>query len=155
MLARGSGVEKSVLRYVRTKWIAPNKCCGILFVCISQAKDTKASPPARKLSLFFSIIFTIILSYAIIRIYTILHIYLQVSETERLAELQWVIELSVLEKINPIYFQGISLKLSKMFFQESECAFKNLNVLNIEASNLHFLFESPQKNVFDFLKRNS
>ena len=30
--ARGRGVEKSVIRYVRTKWIAPNKCCGILFV---------------------------------------------------------------------------------------------------------------------------
>ena len=45
------------------------------------AKYTKASPPARKMSLFSSIIITIILSYAIIKIYIILHIYLQVSET--------------------------------------------------------------------------
>ena len=77
---------------------------------------------------------TIILSYAIIRIYTILHIYLQVSETEGIAELHWVTGLSVLEKINSIYLQGISLVLSRMFFQESERAFKNPNVLNIEAS---------------------
>ena len=42
--------------------------------------------------------------------------------------------MSVLEKINSIYFQGISLVFSRMFFQESECAFKNPNVLNIEAS---------------------
>ena len=26
------GVEKSVTRYVRTKWITRNKCCGIFFV---------------------------------------------------------------------------------------------------------------------------
>ena len=26
------GVEKSVLRCVRTKWMAPNKCCGIFCV---------------------------------------------------------------------------------------------------------------------------
>ena len=29
---RDWGVEKLVIRYVRTKWIAPNKCCGIFFV---------------------------------------------------------------------------------------------------------------------------
>ena len=40
-----------------------------------------------KMSLFSSIMITIILSYAIIRIYIILLIYLQVSETEGLAEL--------------------------------------------------------------------
>ena len=50
--------------------------------------------------LFFSIIITIILSYAIIRIYTILHIYLQVSKIEGLAEMHWVIGLSVSDKIN-------------------------------------------------------
>ena len=84
--------------------------------------------------LFSSIMITIISSYAIIRIYTILDIYLQVSEIDGLAELHWLIRLSVLEKINSIYFQGILLVLSRMFFQESECAFKNPNVLNIEAS---------------------
>ena len=26
------GVEKSVIRYVRTKWMAPNKCFGIFVV---------------------------------------------------------------------------------------------------------------------------
>ena len=29
---RESKVEKLVLRYVRTKWIAPNKCWGIFLV---------------------------------------------------------------------------------------------------------------------------
>ena len=28
----GGGVEKSVIKYVRTKWMAPNKYCGIFFV---------------------------------------------------------------------------------------------------------------------------
>ena len=28
----GSGVEKSIMKYVRTIWMAPNKCCGIFFV---------------------------------------------------------------------------------------------------------------------------
>ena len=134
MLTRGRGVEKLILRYVSTKQMAPNKCCGISFLYIGPVKYTKASPPAKKMSLFSSIINTIILSYAIIRIYTILYIYLQVSETEGLAELYLVIELSVLEKISSIYFQGISLVLSRMFSQESECAFKNMYVLNIEAS---------------------
>ena len=134
ILTRGRGVEILVLRYIRTKWMALNKSCGIFFLCIAPAKYIKASLLAKKMLLFSSIIITIILSYAIIRIYTFLHIYLQVSETERLAELHWVIGLSVLEKINSIYFQGISLVLSRMFFQKSECAFKNPNVLNIEAS---------------------
>ena len=66
--------------------------------------------------LFSSIIIAIILSYAIIRIYIILHICFQVSETEGLAILDWVIGQSVLEKINSIYFHGISLAFSGMFF---------------------------------------
>ena len=122
MLTRRRGVEKSVLRYVRTKWMVPNKCCGIFFLYIGPAKYTKASPPTRKMSLFSSIIITIILSCAIIRIYTILHIYLQVSETAGLAELHWVIGLSALQKVNSICFQRISLVLSRMFFQEFECS---------------------------------
>ena len=33
MSTRGrKGVEKPVIKYVRTKWIAPSKCCGIFFV---------------------------------------------------------------------------------------------------------------------------
>ena len=69
--SKGEGVEKLVLRYVRTKCMAPNKCCGIFFLCIGMAKYTKASPPARKVLMFSSIIIAIILSYAIIRIYTV------------------------------------------------------------------------------------
>ena len=83
---KGEGVEKPVIRYVRIKWMTPNKCCGI-FLCISPAKYTGASPPSRKMLLFSSIIVTINLSYMIIRMYAILHIYLQVSETEGLVEL--------------------------------------------------------------------
>ena len=119
---KGRGVEKSVLKYIHTKWMAPSKCCGIDFLCIGSAKYTKASLPVRKMSLFSSIIITIILSYAIIRIYTLLLIYLQVSETEGLAELHWVIGLSVLEKINSISFQGVSPMLSGTLFQESACS---------------------------------
>ena len=69
------------------------------FLCIGTAKYTKASPPARKMSLFSSIIITIILCYVIIRIYIILLTCLQVSKTEGLAELLWVIGQSVLEKV--------------------------------------------------------
>ena len=59
---------------------------------------------------------------------------MHVSETKGLAELHGLIGQSVLEKINLIYFQGISFVFSRMFFQESEYAFKNPNVFNIEAS---------------------
>ena len=57
-----------------------------IFLFIGTAKYTKAAPPARKMLLFSSIIITIILSYAIIKIHIILHIYLQVSETEGVVE---------------------------------------------------------------------
>ena len=57
------------------------------FLCTGTSKYTKTSPPARKMSLFSSVLITIVLSYMMIRIYTILHIYLQVSETEGMAEL--------------------------------------------------------------------
>ena len=88
MLARDRKVEKLVLRLVRTKWMAPNKLNVVeYFLCIGPAKNTKASLPARKIMLFSSIIITVIFSYMIIKIYTILHIYLQVSETEGLTEL--------------------------------------------------------------------
>ena len=36
---RGGGVEKSVIKYVRTKWMAPNNCCGISFVYWSGQLD--------------------------------------------------------------------------------------------------------------------
>ena len=65
------GVEKSILRYVRIKWMVQNKYCGIFFVhWFDQAH--RASPSARKMSLFFSIIITIISFYAIIRILLLL-----------------------------------------------------------------------------------
>ena len=38
------------------------------FLCVGSGKYTRVSPPARKMLLFSSIIITIILSYAIIRI---------------------------------------------------------------------------------------
>ena len=76
----GWGVEKLVLRYVVLNgW--PQTNVVKYFLYIGTAKYTKVSPPARKM-LFSSIIITIILSYTIIRIYAILHIYLQISETE-------------------------------------------------------------------------
>ena len=116
MLTRGGALKnRSLDTYVLNGW--PQTNVVKYFLCIGPAKYTKASLPAGKMPLFSSIIITIILSYAIIRIYTILHIYLQISETERLAELHRVIQLSLLEKINSIYFKGISLVLSRMFFQ--------------------------------------
>ena len=86
---------------------------NMCILCIITTKYTKTSPPAKKMSLFISIIITITLSYAIIRIYIILHIYLQVSETEGRTAMN---EQSVLEKINSICFHGISLAFSRMFF---------------------------------------
>ena len=68
--------------------------------------------------LFSSIIITIIFFYAIIRIHIILHIYFQVPETEGLIELHWVIGQSVLEKMNSIYFHGIS----RMWYSVEECS---------------------------------
>ena len=75
--------------YVLNGW--PQTNVMEYFLCTGTAKYTKASSPARKMSLFSSIIITTILSYAIITTYIILHIFLQVSETEGLAELHWVI----------------------------------------------------------------
>ena len=63
---------------------APKQMLWNIFLYIGPVKYTRASPPARKVSLFSSIIIMIILSYAIIWTYTILHIYLQVSKTEGL-----------------------------------------------------------------------
>ena len=57
------------------------------FFFIGPAKYARVPPPARKMLLFSPIIITIILYYAIIRIYAILHIYFQVSKTEGLTEL--------------------------------------------------------------------
>ena len=87
-------------------------------------KYTKASPPAKKMSLFSFIIITIILSYAIVRIYITLHIYLQVSETQegggggwRGLEGRWGGGgRTALEKINSIHSHGISLAFPRMFF---------------------------------------
>ena len=78
---KGGEVEKSVLN----GW--PQTYFVEYFLCIGAAKYIKASPSARKMSFFSSIIITIVLPYAIIKIYIILHIYSQVSETEGLAEL--------------------------------------------------------------------
>ena len=95
---RGGLKNRSYDTYVLNGW--PQTNVVEYFLCVGPVKYTKASTPARKMSLFPSIIITIILSYAIIRTYTILHIYLQVSETEKLVELHWVVGRSVLEKFN-------------------------------------------------------
>ena len=136
----GNGEGKGLKTYLLNGW--PQRNVVEYFLCIGPVKYTKARPPITEMSLFSSIIITIILSYAINRLYTILHIYLEVSETKGLAELHCVIGLSGLEKINSIYFQGMSLMLSKMFFGESECDFKNPNVLNVEASSVTSLVTS-------------
>ena len=57
MHTSGMRIEKSVIRYVRTKWMTPNKCCGIFLVHWS-GQVHRASSPARKMSLFSSIIIT-------------------------------------------------------------------------------------------------
>ena len=49
---RGRGAEKLVIRYVRTKWIAPIKFCGIFFVHWF-GQVFRASSLARKMSLLF------------------------------------------------------------------------------------------------------
>ena len=62
---RGEGVEKSVIRYVRTKWMALNKCCGRFFVhCFSQVHLSFTASKENGVVFFHQII----LSYAIIRI---------------------------------------------------------------------------------------
>ena len=110
-------VDCKICTYVLNVW--PHANVVEYFLCTVTAKYTKASPPARKISLFSSIIIAIILPYAINEIYIILHISLQVSETEGLAKLHWVIGQSVLEKYTSTeYYLG---------FQE--CSFKNPNVL--------------------------
>ena len=87
MCVQGGGRLKNWSKdtYVINGW--PQKNVVDYFLCIGPAKYTRPSLHLRKMPLFFSIIITITLSYAIIRIYTILHISLQVSETGRLAEL--------------------------------------------------------------------
>ena len=59
---------------IRTKWMASKKCCRTFFV-FWFGKYTIASPPARKSSLFSSIIITITLSYSIIRIQSLSSIF--------------------------------------------------------------------------------
>ena len=60
--------EKSFIRCVRTKLMAPSKCCGIFFVQGLAKYTRRASSRARKMLLYFFIIIKSILSYAIIRI---------------------------------------------------------------------------------------
>ena len=76
--------------------------------------------------LFSSIIIAIILSYAIIRIYIYLHIYLPISETEGLAEPH---------RVKRVYYRKlIQYTSTEYHLRFQECFFKNLNVLDIEAS---------------------
>ena len=63
----GEGVEKLVIKYVRTEWMAQTNVVEY-FLCTGSAKYTRTSPPAKKILLFFFFIIAIISSYAIIRI---------------------------------------------------------------------------------------
>ena len=130
--------------------MALNKYCGIFFA----HRPSTLKHQARKLSLLFSIMIAITLSYVITRIYIILHISLQVSETEGLAELHWVIGQSALEKINSKYLHGISLAFSRMCFSESECVWSNLITWNLSKS-IFYIRISSKKLAFDFSKKNS
>ena len=112
-------IKKLVIRSTRTKWMAPNKFHGIFFVHWSDQVlwSIITSKENVVVSFYHNTSCTIVLSYEIImiiRIYSIIPIYLQVSKTEGLAELHWVIGLSVLEKINSICFQKISLVISRI-----------------------------------------
>ena len=51
MLTRG--VKKSVLRYVRTKWMAPNKCCEIFFVHWSSQVHLSITASKENVIVFF------------------------------------------------------------------------------------------------------
>ena len=108
----GGGVEKSVIRYVRTNgW--RQKYVSEHFLCIGLAKYTRALPPARKMLLFPSVIITIIYPMRELEFRNFRYLLAGLS-TEALAELYWVITLGVFEKINSIYFQGISLVFSRI-----------------------------------------
>ena len=66
--------NRSYDTYVLNGW--PQVNVVEYFSCTGTVKYTKASPPPRKMLLFPSIIIMTILSYAIIRVYIILHICL-------------------------------------------------------------------------------
>ena len=66
---RGRKVEKSVLRYVRIKWMAPNKFCGIFFVhWFGQVQQRKMSKK-KNVIVFFRLNYDYFI-YAIIRIFS-------------------------------------------------------------------------------------
>ena len=118
------------------------------------------------MSLFSSIIITIILSYAIIRIYIILHIYLQICIELRgwqkcNESLDRVYQRKLIQYTSTEYhlhFQECSFKypnvflrfqmflMSRLHKQPHYMKFKQIYILD---SNLH------QKQEFDFYKRNS
>ena len=81
--------------YKRTKWVdGPRKMLRNILWLLVWLSTLELHRQQGKCQ-FSSIIITIIVSYAIIRIYTIWYFYFQVSKIEGLAELHWVIKLSV------------------------------------------------------------
>ena len=50
---RGWGVEKSVIRYVHTKWMAPSKCCGIFFVYWFDQIHQSTTASKKNVAVFF------------------------------------------------------------------------------------------------------
>ena len=122
-------IERSIIRSARTKWMAPNKCHGIILVHWSGQVPYSISTSKEYVVVSFhqNISCMIVLSYAIIMIietYSIILIYLQVSKTEVLTELHQAkcmytvyliyCTLSVSKKINSVCFQRISLILSRI-----------------------------------------
>ena len=65
---RGRRVEKSVIRFIYTKWMTPSKCCGIFFVQWLGQVHWSITASKENVVAFFSIIVKIILPYALIRI---------------------------------------------------------------------------------------
>ena len=65
---RGRRVEKSVIRFIYTKWMAPSNSCGIFFVQWLGQVHWSITASKENVVTFFSIIVKIILPYALIRI---------------------------------------------------------------------------------------
>ena len=116
-------IEKLIIRSAPTKWIAPNKCQGIFFFALVRPSTLEYHHQQGKCRCLLPLFFyyntscTIALFYAIIiiiRIYSIIPIYLQVCKTEGLTELHWVISA---ECIRENYLD--------MLPENITCAFKN------------------------------
>ena len=82
-------IEKSATRSASTKWMTSIKCHGIFSVLWSGQVSLSVITSRENVfvSFYHNTSCTIVLCYAIIRIYAIIPIYLQVSKTDGLTEL--------------------------------------------------------------------